>query len=87
MLWEKGLIDKQICEWLETMVEINQELAESQKHEQKAIILGNTPKGLEVIRPRPYTLYTPKGLEVTRPRPYTPYYPKGLEVLRGEVNH
>jgi hypothetical protein len=49
VLWEKGLIDKRICVWLETMVEINQELTESQKHEHKAVILGNTPKGLEVI--------------------------------------
>lgn len=46
VLWEKGLIDKQICRWLEKMVEINLTMAESQKHEYKAMMLGETPKGL-----------------------------------------
>ena len=49
VLWEKGLIDKQICLWLEKMVEINQILTESQKHEYKAMVLGETPKGLQEL--------------------------------------
>jgi len=49
VLWEKGLIDKQICQWLLTMTEINQILTESQKHEQKAMIMGETPKGMQEL--------------------------------------
>ena len=41
--------DTQICFWLETVVEINEDLAESQKHEQKAVVLGQAPKGLEAL--------------------------------------
>jgi hypothetical protein len=49
VLWEKGLIDKSICLWLDEMVEINQLMDKAQKQMVKASSLGETPQGLEAL--------------------------------------
>ena len=49
VLWEKGLIDIKICQWLDQMTEINVMLEQAQRHKQKASVLGQTPKGLEEL--------------------------------------
>lgn len=46
VLWEKGLIDERICQWVMKIDKVNAKIKQSLKHEAHATSLGETPEGL-----------------------------------------